>query len=115
LREENARLRRELLRVFAGHNIIGRSKPMMSILEMVRSIAPTTSTVLITGESGTGKELIARAIHEASGRREKAFVSINCGAFPETLLESELFGYLKGAFTGADSNKKGIIESANSG
>src|SRR6266700_597315 len=64
LREENARLRRELLRVFAGHNIIGRSKPMMSILEMVRSIAPTTSTVLITGESGTGKELIARAIHE---------------------------------------------------
>ena len=115
LREENARLRRELLRVFAGHNIIGRSKPMMSILEMVRSIAPTTSTVLITGESGTGKELIARAIHEASGRREKAFVSINCGAFPETLLESELFGYFKGAFTGADTNKKGIIESANTG
>src|SRR5437762_11438642 len=115
LREENTRLRREMLRVFAGHNIIGQSKPMASILEMVRTIAPTTSTVLITGDSGTGKELIARAIHEASGRREKAFVSINCGAFPETLLESELFGYLKGAFTGADSNKKGIIESANSG
>ena len=115
LREENTRLRREMLRVFAGHNIIGQSNPMASILEMVRTIAPTTSTVLITGDSGTGKELIARAIHEASGRREKAFVSINCGAFPETLLESELFGYLKGAFTGADSNKKGIIESANSG
>src|SRR6266516_5607891 len=92
-----------------------RTKPMMSILEMVRSIAPTTSTVLITGESGTGKELIARAIHKASGRREKAIVSINCGAFPKTLLESELFGYFKGAFTGADTNKKGIIESANSG
>ena len=115
LREENARLRRELLRVFAAHNIIGQSKPMTSILEMVRTIAPTTSTVMITGESGTGKELIARAIHEASGRRDKAFVSINCGAFPETLLESELFGYFKGAFTGADSNKKGIIESANTG
>jgi two-component system, NtrC family, response regulator PilR len=115
LREENARLRRELLRVFAAHNIVGQSKPMTSILEMVRTIAPTTSTVLITGESGTGKELIARAIHEASGRREKPFVSINCGAFPETLLESELFGYFKGAFTGADTNKKGIIESANTG
>ena len=115
LREENARLRRELLRVFAAHNIIGQSKPMTSILEMVRTIAPTTSTVMITGESGTGKELIARAIHEASGRRDKAFVSINCGAFPETLLESELFGYFKVAFTGADSNKKGIIESANTG
>jgi two-component system, NtrC family, response regulator PilR len=115
LREENTRLRRELLRVFASQNIVGHSKPMTLILEMVRTIAPTTSTVLITGESGTGKELIARAIHEASGRREKPFVSINCGAFPETLLESELFGYFKGAFTGADSNKKGIIESANSG
>jgi two-component system, NtrC family, response regulator PilR len=115
LREENARLRRELLRVFASHNIIGQSKPMTSILEMVRTIAPTTSTVLITGESGTGKELIARAIHEASGRREKPFVSINCGAFPETLLESELFGYFKGAFTGADANKKGVFQSADTG
>ena len=82
---------------------------------MVRTVAPTTSTVLITGESGTGKELVARAIHEASLRREKPFVSINCGAFPETLLESELFGYLKGSFTGAESNRKGIIESANGG
>ena len=112
LREENLRLRRELLRVFAVQNIVGRSRPMESILEMVRTVAPTASTVLITGESGTGKELVARAIHEASPRREKPFVSINCGAFPETLLESELFGYLKGAFTGADSNRKGIIESA---
>ena len=115
LREENARLRRELLRVFAQGNIVGRSQKIAAILEMVRTVAPTHSTVLITGESGTGKELIARAIHEASPRREKAFVSINCGAFPETLLESELFGYFKGAFTGADANRKGIIESANGG
>jgi two-component system response regulator PilR (NtrC family) len=115
LREENLRLRRELLRVFALQNIVGHSRQIESILEMVRTVAPTTSTVLITGESGTGKELVARAIHEASARREKSFVSINCGAFPETLLESELFGYFKGAFTGADTNKKGIIESANGG
>ncbi len=115
LREENIRLRRELLRVFAHHNIVGHSPKIQAILEMVRTVAPTSSTCLITGESGTGKELVARAIHEASPRREKPFVSINCGAFPETLLESELFGYLKGAFTGADTNKKGIIESANTG
>jgi two-component system response regulator PilR (NtrC family) len=115
LREENLRLRRELLRVFAAKNIVGRSRPIESILEMVRTVAPTTSTVLITGESGTGKELVARAIHEASLRREKPFISINCGAFPETLLESELFGYLKGSFTGAESNRKGIIESAHGG
>lgn len=115
LREENLRLRRELLRVFAQNNVVGRGPKIQAILEMVRTVAPTTSTVLITGESGTGKELVARAIHEASTRREKPFVSINCGAFPETLLESELFGYLKGAFTGADANRKGIIESANSG
>ncbi len=115
LREENVRLRRELLRVFAHNNIIGQSQQIQRILELVRTVAPTYSTVLVTGESGTGKELVARAIHEASLRREKPFVSINCGAFPETLLESELFGYLKGAFTGADSNRKGIIESANGG
>ncbi len=115
LREENVRLRRELLRVFAHDNILGHSRKIEAILEMVRTVGPTQSTVLITGESGTGKELVARAIHEASQRREKLFVSINCGAFPETLLESELFGYLKGAFTGADANRKGIIESANAG
>jgi len=115
LHEENARLRREMLRVFAQDNIVGRSDKIAAILETVRSVAPTNSTVLVTGESGTGKELVARAIHEASHRREKAFVSINCGAFPETLLESELFGYFKGAFTGADTNRKGIIESADGG
>ncbi len=115
LRDENIRLRRELLRVFAQENIVGASPPIRANLEMVRTVGPTLSTVLITGESGTGKELVARAIHEASPRREKAFVSINCGAFPETLLESELFGYLKGAFTGAETNRKGILESANEG
>src|SRR3989442_477009 len=115
VREENARLRRELLRVFANNNILGQSPKIKAILEMVRTVGPTLSTILITGESGTGKELVARAIHEASSRREKPFVSINCGAFPETLLQSELFGYLKGAFTGADTNRKGIIESANGG
>ncbi len=115
LREENMRLRRELLRVFAQNNIVGHSRKIEAILEMVRTVAPTTSTVLITGESGTGKELVARAIHEASARREKPFVSINCGAFPETLLESELFGYFKGAFTGADTNRKGIFEAAQGG
>ena len=115
LREENARLRRELLRGFARDNIVGRSSQIQAVLEMVRTVAPTTSTILITGESGTGKELVARAIHEASLRRDAPFVSINCGAFPETLLESELFGYLKGAFTGADSNRKGIVESASGG
>ena len=115
LREENARLRREMLRVFAQNNIVGRSRKIEAILEMVRTVAPTLSTVLITGESGTGKELVARAIHEASQRRDKPFVSINCSAFPETLLESELFGYFKGAFTGADTNKKGIFEAANTG
>ncbi|HEV2423193.1 MAG TPA: sigma-54 dependent transcriptional regulator [Terriglobia bacterium] len=115
LREENTRLRSELLRAFSRDNIVVRSPKMEHVLEMVRNVAPAPSTVLILGESGVGKELVARAIHEASPRRERSFVSINCGAFPEALLESELFGYCKGAFTGADTNKKGIIEAANGG
>ncbi|HEX5482196.1 MAG TPA: sigma-54 dependent transcriptional regulator [Terriglobia bacterium] len=115
LREENSNLRRELLRVFAQDNIVGEGPWIQSILDTIRNVAPTSSTVLITGESGTGKEVVARAIHEASLRRDKPFVSINCGAFPETLLESELFGYCKGSFTGADTNKKGILETANGG
>jgi two-component system response regulator PilR (NtrC family) len=115
LREENIQLRRELLRVFARKNILGQSRKIQDILEMVRTVAGTTSTVLIAGESGTGKELVARAVHEASPRREKPFISINCGAFPETLLESELFGYFRGAFTGAYADKKGIFEAASGG
>ena len=88
---------------------------MAAVFDMIRSIAGTTSTVLITGESGTGKELVARAIHERSPRCAAAFVSLNCGALPETLLESELFGHVKGAFTDAHQNKKGLFEVAHRG
>jgi two-component system response regulator PilR (NtrC family) len=95
--------------------LIGVSPPMLKIYKLIGSLSSTISTILITGESGTGKELIARAIHDSSERKEMSFVSINCGAFPETLLESELFGYMKGSFTGATKDKKGLFESAESG
>ncbi|MBN2037590.1 MAG: sigma-54-dependent Fis family transcriptional regulator [Chitinispirillaceae bacterium] len=95
--------------------IIGQSESMRHIFELVRKLGMTDVNVLITGESGTGKEVCARAIHHNSPRREQPFVPINCGAIPETLLESELFGYTKGAFTGAVSDKKGLIESAENG
>jgi two-component system, NtrC family, response regulator PilR len=98
----------------SGH-IVGKSPKMIEVYRTIGTVAMGDSTVLITGESGTGKELVARAIHEASRRREKPFVSINCSAFPETLLESELFGYMKGAFTGATGNKKGLFEAAGGG
>jgi two-component system, NtrC family, response regulator PilR len=96
-------------------NIVGDSDAIKSLIERLRAIAPTTSTVLITGESGTGKELVARGIHWCSSRGGEQFVSINCGAFPETLLESELFGYVRGAFTGATQNKRGLFETADGG
>lgn len=96
-------------------HIIGDSEAIKAVIERVRAIAPTTSTVLITGESGTGKELVARGIHWCSSRGGEQFVSINCGAFPETLLESELFGYVRGAFTGATQNRRGLFETANGG
>ncbi len=96
-------------------NIIGRSARMMSLYQMIETVAQVQSTVLVTGESGTGKELVARAIHDLSPRAERPFVSVNCGAFTETLLESELFGYIKGSFTGANANRKGLFEAANSG
>jgi len=96
-------------------NIIGRSTRMLSLYQMIETVAQVQSTVLVTGESGTGKELVARAIHDMSPRAEKPFVSVNCGAFTETLLESELFGYVKGSFTGANANRKGLFEAANSG
>src|SRR5438128_537128 len=96
-------------------NIVGASARMNAIFQMIETVAEVQSTVLISGESGTGKELVARAIHDLSPRAEKPFISINCGAFTETLLESELFGYMKGSFTGANTNRKGLFESANTG
>jgi two-component system response regulator PilR (NtrC family) len=96
-------------------NIVGVSPAMAKLKQTVRTVATTASTVLIHGESGTGKELVARAVHACSLRAAEPFVSINCGAFPETLLESELFGYVKGAFTGANQNKRGLFEVANAG
>ena len=96
-------------------NIIGVSPAMETLKQTIRTVASTQSTVLIFGESGTGKELVARAVHTCSPRAAEPFVSINCGAFPETLLESELFGYVKGAFTGANQNKRGLFEVADGG
>ncbi|HEY0788912.1 MAG TPA: sigma-54 dependent transcriptional regulator, partial [Thermoanaerobaculia bacterium] len=114
LETENIHLRSVLEERFTFANIIGKSPRMQEIFAIVTRIARTNSTVLITGESGTGKEMIARAIHYNSGRRGK-FVSINCGALPENLLESELFGHEKGAFTGAIREKRGLFQEANNG
>jgi len=94
---------------------VASSPAMHEILDMVERVAPTDAAVLIQGESGTGKELIARAIHQNSNRKNEAFIPINCGALPENLLESELFGHMKGAFTGAHQNKKGLFEEADGG
>ena len=115
LKQENVLLKKALKTRYEFSNIIGRSEPMLDVFRMVETIAKTTSTVLITGESGTGKDLVARAIHYNSLRRERPFVALNCGGVPETLLESELFGHMRGAFTGADTNKKGLIEVAEGG
>jgi two-component system response regulator PilR (NtrC family) len=115
LQEENLRLKAELRTRHGLEQIVGVSPPMNAVFEMVRSIAGTTSTVLITGESGTGKELIAKAIHSLSSRHDGPFVSVNCGAVPENLLESELFGHVKGAFTDAHQNKQGLFEAAHKG
>lgn len=115
LRLQNAALMRDAAVRNSLENIIGESAPMKKLKETIRTIAATTSTVLVFGESGTGKELVARAVHTCSPRATEAFVSINCGAFPETLLESELFGYVKGAFTGATQNKRGLFEMSNGG
>lgn len=95
--------------------MVGKSRPMLRVFEFIRKLGQTDVNVLITGESGTGKELCARAIHYHSSRRDQMFVPINCGAIPENLMESELFGYMRGAFTGANTNKAGLIESANGG
>jgi two-component system, NtrC family, response regulator PilR len=115
LRQENVLLKRTLGLSHQFTNIIGRSEPMLAVFKMIETIARTNSTILLTGESGTGKGLVAQAIHFHSLRRDKPLVSLNCGAMPENLLESELFGHMRGAFTGADSNKKGLLEVAERG
>jgi DNA-binding NtrC family response regulator len=115
LAEENRSLRRRLSVKEEFSNIIGNSSRIHQIFKIISEVAPTNATVLITGESGTGKELVARAIHSRSNRRDGAFVTLNCGALPDTLLESELFGYEKGAFTGAAAMKIGRVEMASGG
>jgi two-component system response regulator PilR (NtrC family) len=115
LSTQNFALRRDAATRNSLDNIIGSSAAMEKLKQTVRTVASTASTVLIHGESGTGKELVARAVHVCSPRATEPFVSVNCGAFPETLLESELFGYLKGAFTGANQNKRGLFEVAGGG
>jgi len=115
LTQENLRFKAEFRAQHGLDRIIGVSTAMAGVFEMVRAIAGTASTVLITGESGTGKELVAKAIHALSPRRDAAFVSVNCGAMPEPLLESELFGHVKGAFTDAHQNKRGLFEVAHRG
>ncbi|HOY98673.1 MAG TPA: sigma-54 dependent transcriptional regulator [Candidatus Aminicenantes bacterium] len=115
LLEENKILKQALREETSFENMIGKSRPMQEVFTLIEKVAATDSTVLITGESGTGKELAARAIHANSRRRDRAFVSINCAALPENLLESELFGHVKGSFTGAISDKKGMFETAHAG
>src|SRR5687768_17234590 len=115
LQQENVLLKRTLRTAHQFSNMIGASDAMVSIFQLVETIAPTNSTVLIAGESGTGKELVARAIHFNSLRKDHPFVALNCGALSETLLDSELFGHVRGAYTGADTNKKGLIEVAEKG
>jgi len=115
LREENVLLKRELAAGKAFEKFIGRSPSMKKVFELISKVADKQSTVLITGESGTGKEIAARAIHNLSQRKEKPFMYIHCGALPEQLLESELFGHMKGSFTGATDNKAGLFEVAEGG
>jgi len=115
LQDENIRLKDELSRKFGFDNLIGKSRPMLKIFELIKATAPTRSTILIQGESGTGKELVARAIHQSSDRRNFPFIIVNSGSLPPDLLESHLFGHVKGAFTGAVSQKKGLFEEADRG
>ncbi|MCC6743259.1 MAG: sigma-54-dependent Fis family transcriptional regulator, partial [Acidobacteria bacterium] len=115
LRQRVEMLQKELKRRSSFENIIGRSARMQALFGVIETVSQTNSTVLITGESGTGKELVARALYSHGTRSNAPFVSVNCGAFTETLLESELFGYMKGSFTGAAANKKGIFEAASGG
>jgi len=113
--KENRRLREAVVSQYRFGNIIGKSKPMRDVFETIQKVAPSSATVLIEGESGTGKELVAKSIHFNSPRRDRPFVAVNCSALAETLLESELFGHEKGAFTGAIASKKGRFELADGG
>jgi two-component system response regulator PilR (NtrC family) len=115
LQEENLALKRQLHRERGFENFVGRSPKILEVFETIRKTADSGSTVMITGESGTGKELVAQALHWESGRRSKPFVSVNCGAVPEALMESELFGHMKGAFTGAVANTEGLFAAADGG
>jgi two-component system response regulator PilR (NtrC family) len=115
IRQENVLLKRTLGLSHQFSNIIGRSEAMLEVFKMIETVARTNSTILLTGESGTGKGLVAQAIHFHSLRRGRPLVALNCGAMPETLLESELFGHMRGAFTGAEVNKKGLLEVAEKG
>ncbi len=115
LERENILLRRELGKEYSFENIIGISPEMLKVFSLIDRVADTKTNILITGESGTGKELVARAVHNKSGRKDKPFVVINCGGIPENLLESDLFGHVKGAFTGAVTHKEGLFEVADTG
>src|SRR5579885_508285 len=115
LKSENAYLRAQLEERYGFEGIVGKSPAMKRLLQLLETVAPTSSTILITGETGTGKEVVARAIHHNSPRRMHRFVALNCSAIPETLLEAELFGHVRGAFTGAVANRQGRIEQANKG
>src|SRR5450631_3384390 len=115
LKSENAYLRSQLEERYRFEGIIGKSRPMARLFQLLETVAPTNSTILITGETGTGKEVVARAIHHNSPRRMNRFVALNCSAIPETLLEAELFGHVRGAFTGAVGNRQGRLEQAHKG
>ncbi len=115
LRRDNARLLSEVQQTYSYESIVGKSAAMQEVFKTLQKVAGYKSTVLLMGESGTGKELLARAVHYNSPRRDRPFVAVNCGAIPENLLESELFGHLKGAFTDASRNKKGLFEEAHEG
>jgi two-component system, NtrC family, response regulator HydG len=115
LKQENTVLKRELTKSFSLETIVGKSPAMTAVFDLIKLVSGAAANVLITGESGSGKEVVARAIHNSGPRNGKAFIPINCTAIPENLLESELFGHVKGAFTGANSDKKGLFEEADGG